>query len=145
MAKALENAEETNLSDWRADALSRVEAIALAAERVHVEAEVAVETISDLAKRLVETTEELKRDAEELRRILGEIPDGSVAPAADAGAVPGGLRLLVNQMLTEGQSREEIEARLRDDFGVADVEAAFGDGFEEEKPAKPTRRKRSRR
>jgi hypothetical protein len=130
MAKALENAEEAKLTDWRADAMRRIEAIALEAERVHVEAQVHVETISDLSRRLIETTQELRRDTEELRRILREVPDESGVAVPGSDSVPGGLRLLVTQMKTEGQSREEIEARLREDFGVADVESALADGFD---------------
>jgi hypothetical protein len=49
-------------------------------------------------------------------------PDRPVAKTADGEQIPEGLRLLTTQMSVEGSSREEILARLKNDFDVTNPE-----------------------
>jgi hypothetical protein len=49
-------------------------------------------------------------------------PGRPVAKTADGEQIPEGLRLLTTQMSVEGSSREEILARLKNDFDVTNPE-----------------------
>ncbi|HYH60774.1 MAG TPA: hypothetical protein VD766_02810 [Solirubrobacterales bacterium] len=48
-------------------------------------------------------------------------------PVARAATSVDGLRLLATQMAVAGSTREEIEARLRDEFQVSDTSSVLGD------------------
>ena len=48
-------------------------------------------------------------------------------PSARAATSVDGLRLLATQMAVAGSTREEIEARLRDEFQVSDASTVLGD------------------
>lgn len=51
-------------------------------------------------------------------------------PASDSASdSSAGLRLLASQMAVAGSTREEIERRLRDEFGVTDVSPVLADVF----------------
>ena len=121
------------MPDWSTDAMAKAEGIAMAAEHLNLEAQVHVKAMSNLATRLIERTERLKAEAEDLKRILAELP-AVPEESASTDTVPGGVRLLVTQMKAEGRSRDEVEARLREQFGIADVDAALAGGFSDARP-----------
>jgi small-conductance mechanosensitive channel len=91
------------------------------------------------AERLQATLEEAKArleqngalPAEEPRERRGHlaavapITDGRVPVEQDSerGGAPSGARLLATQMAVSGSSREEIERRLRNEFGIEDAHA----------------------
>jgi hypothetical protein len=53
---------------------------------------------------------------------LGQQPPAPQAPDPPSGGVPSdGARLLAAQMAVAGSSRDEIETRLRDEFGIQDA------------------------
>lgn len=93
------------------------------------EAERAAVDIAALADSLVEYSNAVKRDVNKLIEGLGDAVTRTQAlaesgggqqdpPADDALAPSDGARLLATQMMVGGSSREEIEGRLRNEFGI---------------------------
>lgn len=96
------------------------------------------ESIKGESERLVANLEEAKRRlaaGETLEQTESEEPAGAargshlsaVEPVEDGdgagNGTPAGARLLATQMAVSGSSREEIEARLRNGFEIADTGA----------------------
>jgi hypothetical protein len=52
-----------------------------------------------------------------------EFAEPGLAPVGADVRTPAGARLLATQMAVSGSSREEIEARLRSGFAIADATA----------------------
>jgi hypothetical protein len=98
-----------------------------------------VATLSDdlieRAKAIASRSDELLQLLEDARQRLAE-PGDKPAPRrrfksepaarptkkASKGEVSEGLRIVTTQMSVSGAGREEITARLRDEFGIADPE-----------------------
>jgi hypothetical protein len=99
----------------------------------------AVATLSDdliaRAKAIASRSDELLQLLEDARQRLAEPGEGPAPkrrlrsePAArptkrsSKGEVSEGLRIVTTQMSVAGANREEIAARLKDEFGIADPE-----------------------
>jgi hypothetical protein len=82
-----------------------------------------------LAKRV---TERFDRPAHSERpgrfqaRLRQDVPARRLAQPQD---VPAGLRLLATQMAIAGSTRQEVEARLRSEFGVVDATSVLAEVF----------------
>lgn len=90
------------------------------------------EPLPELPEPLPELAEPLVHGASpsEGRLSIAKAPLGDETGAGSGGApVSEGVRLLATQMSVAGSSVEQIEARLREDFGVEDAHAVVAELF----------------
>ena len=103
-----------------------------AAEQILAEAEAEAKRRLEAADALLRRAEVLLRELEDATEGLGP-QDPSRAPAGPGPAsppdvkAPEGAILLATQMAVAGASPDQIEQRLRDDFGIEDPDSVLGD------------------
>jgi hypothetical protein len=149
VVEAAERAAETVIEDAESCAHERLREAEVEAERLVADR---LASLSELIDTLLEEAEGTRRQAESLRAALeraktriGEVPGAPQPPAEPARKergghltavaepaeaepapppeTPAGARLLATQMAVSGNSREEIELRLRNGFEIDDTSA----------------------
>ncbi len=84
-----------------------------------------VEAFSELMLAVLARARELRREADELAEAVRHFAAES-KDRGEGNAQPSeGVRLLITQMATEGASREVIAARLREEFGLVEIDAVL--------------------
>ncbi len=150
IVEAAERAAVTVIDDAEEQARQRLEEAQAEADRIVAER---LNAIADLTDSLIVEAEEIRVRSERLasaleeakRRLDGEAgreapqprsrpshltavdtvvePVAAPAPSLGERATPAGARLLATQMAVSGNSREEIETRLRNGFEIEDTGA----------------------
>lgn len=94
--------------------------------------------LAEAADELLEQTAEIRRQWDRLGDALRAAGLEADAPGAGPAAWAGGsARLVAVDMAQEGSTREDVEAFLRDELGVDDVDPILDEVFAADGPAQP--------
>jgi hypothetical protein len=98
------------------------------------------ERADDLLRRASALRQHCEHLGERLDAIARWMPDDAGPRPPDASE---GIRLVATNLVLSGATREEVDARLRQEFGAADNEALLDEVFATtERPSGRTRRRR---